>query len=354
MIKKGQILIHIINALLFINCGNGNNNKQLNKSLSQGEFQQERIEFVSLKDTLVGYLSIPKEANHYPVVVVIHSAGQGNHDYYLYNHLKETLARINIGVFTYDRRGFGESQGNFNSASLEDLAKDALSAIDVLKRRKDIDKEKIGLYGISQGGWIAPLAYTLKPEEISYMILVSSCGVSPSEQMIYSATTTLQMNGYSEQDIEKARYVRNITDDYYRGIKDKQSTQQELDLFKSEDWFNEIYLPVNKEGSLPDNPKLTKWINEMDFRPEKYFNQIKIPIAIFYGETDRWVPIKISKEIWRESLEKADNKNSSFFDIKSAGHMMIIDEDNNPTEEIISLEYSEKIMNWLLKTVIVE
>jgi len=39
---------------------------------------------------------------------------------------------------------------------LATLAKDAAAGAEFLSTRNDIDKNKIGLYGISQGGWVAP------------------------------------------------------------------------------------------------------------------------------------------------------------------------------------------------------
>src|SRR5688572_24078455 len=112
----------------------------------------EKIKFVSKSDTLVGYLNKPKSVANFSVVVVTHSASLGNHNSPIYNHLVQTLTSVGIGVFTYDRRGSGESGGDFFTASLIDLANDALKAVDILKRRSDV--KEIGIFGVSQGGWI--------------------------------------------------------------------------------------------------------------------------------------------------------------------------------------------------------
>lgn len=127
-------------------------------SLTQSCYSQpsiEKIKFVSKSDTLVGYLSKPKSIDNFSVVVVTHSASLGNHDSPIYNHLVQTLNGVGVGVFVYDRRGSGESGGNFFTASLIDLANDALKAIDTLKRRSDV--KNIGIFGVSQGGWIYQL-----------------------------------------------------------------------------------------------------------------------------------------------------------------------------------------------------
>jgi len=311
---------------------------------------EERIEFLSQNDTIVGYLSKPEGIKQFPVVVVTHSASHGHHDNYIYNHLEEHLTNIGIGVFTYDRRGSGESTGDFNTASLETLAKDALNAIKKLKTRSDIDKEKIGLFGISQGGWISPLAFSIDSKDISFMILVSSSGVSPAKQMEYSAVSTLKINGYSNEIIETAKHLRKITNEYYRGNRDRETTQTEIDTYREKPWFQDVYLPWR--GNLPEDVKITKWIHEMDFNPLEYFETVTVPILLLYGETDRWVPPNRSIKVWEKALNKVRNTQFEIHRIKKSGHMMILNEDNNPTQEIISVEYSKILTVWSKRNII--
>lgn len=342
-----RLFIIFSGLVLCISCRDSS--KNIAKIAETHVSNEEHIQFISKNDTLIGYLSKPSQSKTYPLIVVLHSASHGHHDNDLYNHLEKTMNSIGIGVFTYDRRGSGESQGDFNHASLDLLAEDALNAIDHLKQREDIQKNNMGLFGISQGGWLAPLAYHLKPNDISFMVLVSSSGVSPARQMEYSAVTTLKLNGYSNEIIEKAKYLRKITNSYYRGKRKLKSTQLEIDQYRDENWFADVYLPWR--GNLPEDVNQTKWIHEMDFNPENYFRSVNIPIKLFYGETDRWVPIEESIVIWEEILNKNNNSNYEINRIKSAGHMMIHNEDKNSQTLTISSEYTQKLKNWVLKQI---
>lgn len=310
---------------------------------------EERIEFISQNDTIIGYLSKPNGIERFPVIVVLHSASHGHHDNDIYNHLENLSTQNGIGVFTFDRRGSGESNGDFNTASLETLAKDALNGIKKLKTRDDINNEKIGLFGISQGGWLAPLAFSINSDDISFMILVSSSGVSPAKQMEYSAVSTLKINGYPNDIIDTAKYLRRITNEYYRGKRNREITQTEIDKYREEPWFQDVYLPWR--GNLPEDVGVTKWIHEMDFNPMDYFETVTIPILLFYGETDRWVPPKESINVWKTALNKAQNSEFKIHIIKETGHMMILNEDNNPAKEIISEEYSSILKDWVNKKV---
>ncbi|MDJ0646779.1 MAG: alpha/beta fold hydrolase [Flavobacteriaceae bacterium] len=342
--KKYIVVIKILLLLGVLSC--------LAKTKSQVEieyqirsFNEERVEFTLGRDTLVGYLSKPSNTKKYPVIVVLHSASHGHHNNQLYNHLEKNMNEIGVAVFTYDRRGSGESTGDFNTASLETLAKDALSAVNVLVQRKDIKTNQVGFFGISQGGWLAPCAYSISPKYISFMVLVSSSGVSPAKQMEYSAVTTLRMNNYSDSVIKVAKHLRSITNEYYRGNKERQSTQEEIDEYKEEEWFSDVYLPWR--GNLPEDVTTTKWIHEMDFDPREYYQKVDIPIMLFYGEADRWVPIDESVHVWKEVFDKNGNSKFEIIRVKSAGHMMILNEDSNPEEEIISEQYTAELKKWV-------
>lgn len=308
---------------------------------------EERITFFSNNAKLIGYLSKPANSVKFPLIIVAHSASHGHHDSNLYNHLEKTMLSQGIGVFTYDRRGSGESEGNAQNSSLTELAQDLLAAIEHLKNHEAIDHSKIGLYGISQGGWIAPLAFTLDPKDISFMILVSSSGVSPAEQMEYSAVSTLKMNGYDQDVIKKAKYLRNITNEYYRGKREKENTQKIIDQYRDQPWFSDVYLPWR--GKLPENRTQARWYSEMDFEPMQYFKNNSIPTLIIYGEYDRWVPIDRSIEIWKSSLDRAGNSQYLIKRIPQSGHMMIIDEDKDSSENIISKDYENLLIEWSKK-----
>ena len=69
----------------------------------------------------------------------------------------DPFLRAGIAVLTFDKRGCGESTGSWLTSSLEDMAKDGQVLLDWLKARPEIDAAGVGLMGVSQGGWVAPL-----------------------------------------------------------------------------------------------------------------------------------------------------------------------------------------------------
>jgi alpha/beta superfamily hydrolase len=85
------------------------------------------------------------------------------------------LIRHGMAVLTYDKRGVGGSTGDWNTASFEELASDVVAGFRYMKTRDDIDSTHIGLLGVSQAGWVMPLA-ALRAKDIAFLISVSGPG----------------------------------------------------------------------------------------------------------------------------------------------------------------------------------
>src|SRR3546814_18123700 len=103
----------------------------------------------------------------------------------LYDHLKTILPALGIAVFTYDRRGSGASGTKNAGGDFTLLADDAIAAARSLKSDPRIDPRRIGTWGLSQGGWISPLAASRSPD-IAFVVAVSAPVGTADVQMIFS------------------------------------------------------------------------------------------------------------------------------------------------------------------------
>ena len=52
-----------------------------------------------------------------------------------------------MGMLGYDKRGVGRLTGEWKTESFDDLAGDAIAAVEFLKARRDIDPSQIGMLG---------------------------------------------------------------------------------------------------------------------------------------------------------------------------------------------------------------
>ena len=153
---------------------------------------REDVRFTNRDVQLTGTLIAPSVGSRHPAIVLVHGSGAENRAYML--PWARFLIRHGIAVLGYDKRGVGESTGDWNAATYEDLAGDAVAAVEYLKTRRDIDAAQIGLLGISQAGWIMPLA-AVRSKDVAFLISISGAGVPPAETTIDQARNELTMTG---------------------------------------------------------------------------------------------------------------------------------------------------------------
>jgi hypothetical protein len=115
-----------------------------------------------------------------------------------------------IAVFTFDKRGVGQSQGVCcpwqDPGYFPLLGADVAAAVRAAKDHPEIDGTSVGAWGFSQGGWIIPLAASLAPGEIAWMIIGSGPAVSLGEELLYSTLSgedDCLDSGLSDADIDR-------------------------------------------------------------------------------------------------------------------------------------------------------
>lgn len=217
-------------------------------------------------------------------LVALHGASDGTRDSSpLYRHLHETLPPLGIGVATFDRRGDGESVGEPTRGDFEAQAGDALAVAGALRT------ERVGLWGFSQGGWVAPLAATLS-EEVAFVVTIAATGVTPAEQMLYANRRQLELTGYRPEVVERARTLRLQLGAWVHGSGPPPDLAGAVD----EPWFPLTYLPP----SIFDDETKARWIAEMDFDPRPVFAAVRVPVLAFYGALDSTTPVEPSVAAW--------------------------------------------------------
>ena len=129
-----------------------------------GELRGQRLDLPEVMSSfrsgeleLNAKLVLPEGEGPFPVVVFVHGSGaESAVDTYFNPYL---FAAHGIAGLAYDKRGTGGSEGDYNQ-NFHLLSDDTAAAVEWLRKRPEVDPERIHLAGYSQGGWIAPLAAT--------------------------------------------------------------------------------------------------------------------------------------------------------------------------------------------------
>ena len=261
-------------------------------------------------------------------LVALHGAGEGTSESPMLRHLHELLPPHGIGVVTFDRRGEGESTGDATRGRFDLQADDALAVL------RAVDAGLVGLFGYSQGGWIAPIAAG-QSDDVAFLVLVASIGVTPSEQMMVAVERQLRLTGYGDDVVDRALDLRRRFEHWIHAVAPEPDEQLAGDLLAAVDepWAGQLWLPP----SLLDQEGVRLWIEEMDYDPRPTFEQVRVPTLSFYGELDSWAPVEASVRAWRE----ARGDGVELVVIPGAEHDLTL------PDGTYAPEYDRRLVDWL-------
>jgi len=222
---------------------------QLPSAVTDAPPATQEVEFQSGDITLSGTLLVP--ANMIAAVVLVHGSGKNPR----LLPFAQALARSGIATLTYDKRGVGKSGGlyagpevgtnNTDPGNLDLLAGDASAALKELERRISSPQTPVGLLGVSQAGWIIPLAAVRTPD-VKFMILWSGPLVTTLEQLRFQFLTdgkTDFWDHHSESEVRE--HVQSDPDRYIFAATDPVDSLRKLSVPAL--WLyggRDIYVPI--------------------------------------------------------------------------------------------------------------
>ncbi len=259
---------------------------------------EENIRFPSVSGDfkLAGTLTLPESVGPFTAVVLVTGSGSQNRDEEIFGHkpfkvLADYLTREGIAVLRYDDRGVGESGGNPAGATSADLADDALSAIEYLEGRKDIDNKRIGVAGHSEGGLIA-FKLAAENDDIAFIISLAGPGIKGKyileEQAEYIGRLSNVPEELLRQSMQLNKDIYSLieeNEDPAAGIKKITSHVREFYLGEGtgEDTIDLVLDNIKQSINTASYPWLRYFISS---DPADYFPHISCPVLALNGEKD--------------------------------------------------------------------
>jgi len=162
--------------------------------------------FVSHGLKLYGRLVMPRVEGAVPVAVLGH--GSERSSAVLFNRLQYLLPANGIGVFVFDKRGTGKSEGSY-SQNFHWLADDIAAATTTARKMAGALANEVGIQGGSQAGWILPLAAGKAKTDFVVVGFGLAEGVLAEDRE--EVFDDLREAGYGEDVIAKAREITDAT-----------------------------------------------------------------------------------------------------------------------------------------------
>jgi len=286
----------------------------------------ESIRFRNGNLSLAGTVFRPKTPGPHPGVVFVHGSGPQTRDSYL-RWFADKFVRAGFVTLIYDKRGTGDSEGERwpeTSGTFGDLADDAAAGVRFLRDQVGVDANRIGVWGLSQGAWIAPLAAVRAPGLVRFLIMLSGGGVSPAEQELYDDEVKLRDLGFDKTAITDALAYLKLADQYVRTQSDEDWHRFELsrDQVRNKPWYPHL---DRFPQILPREAPAWRGLRaDLDYDPEPALSRVHVPVLLILGEQDRLTPARETEIRVRRALGRGGEASLTVSLLAGADHALMV------------------------------
>ena len=167
------------------------------------DHQEVAVRYLCEGAAQAGTLYLPRTAGPHPAVVWVHGAGADRR--LGFGGIVMPLVNAGIAVFSYDKRGVGESQGSCcpgDNGHFNLLSSDVVAAVAALASRSDIRRDEIGLVGASQAGWVAPKA-AVASSKVAFLAFASATPLTERQANLYERLARGDEGAISREEIAR-------------------------------------------------------------------------------------------------------------------------------------------------------
>jgi predicted acyl esterase len=243
-------------------------------------YREVEVRFHQGGVTLAGTLYLPREPGPYAAIVFLH--GSGEEERGGFRHYATLFARHGVAALAYDKRGAGESSGGTWDTTYDGYARDAEAALRWLASRDDIDPARLGVLGLSEGGWVAPLVAGVYFPQLSFVIVTSATPLSPAAQVVYETGAEVRAAGFGTAEVSAAVDLQRRVMEYQRRGEGHDELAAALTAASGSPWFAPAGLPAR----LYPVPEYAWWRSVMDFDPVAAWGEVRCPVLMISGGRD--------------------------------------------------------------------
>lgn len=319
----------------------------------------QNVEIHAEGATLAATLTIPGGQGPFPAAILLSVAGPNDRDQSVgphrgYRNLAQYLAQHGIASIRMDDRGAGESGGDYFAASWETLAGDAAAAHDLLCGYPEIECNRIGYIGMSQGGAVGAMASRLRPDS-AFVVLLSAPGLDGIAALHSQLEATIRLQNIDETT---ANGFRALFDQYVGIVSHDAADRRERLLAFLEGPGRALIPPygfVPRENDALADMLLGAWYqSNLSFDPAEVYGQLDVPVLAIGGTRDPVAPPTSHLARIQGILDAAPASDVTIETLENGNHLLQVSETGLPgeyatLEHAIAPEILQLISRWIVE-----
>ena len=271
------------------------------------DYRSEEVAYVNPASglKLAGTLTLPQGSGPYPVAVLITGSGPQDRDETIFDHkpflvIADALTKRGLAVLRVDDRGVGGSQaGDIKAATTADFATDVEAGVAFLRGRKDIDPDRIGLIGHSEGGVIAPIVAAKDPK-IAFVVMLAGTGVQGGKVLSTQARDMALAGGASPEAAKRQGDTVGAATLLVRMQPDPASANAKIVALLT--GLGAPQQAAEAQGEMLTSPWFDYFIK---LCPAEALGQVRCPVLALNGEKDRQVSAEQNLPAIKEALTQS-------------------------------------------------
>jgi len=305
---------------------------------------------------IAGTLTLPKGKGPFPAVLLIVGSGPLDRDETVHFHkpflvLADHLTRQGIAVLRADKRGVGKTNGDFEEATIQDLADDVRAGVEYLKTRREIDPKHIGVLGHSEGGVVGPILAS-QSSDVGFLVMLAGLGQNNGEIIIFQKTLAAKQQGADENTLALMRSWYERLYAVLREDTDNATAEKKIRALHATltlDEKDKLGWPDSGlDREIADQLK-HHWRCDLRYDPRATLMTVRCPVLALGGDRDVQVPSKENLAIIEEALKAGGNPRFTVREFPGLNHAFRTEPHAaGPDDETLSPTVLQTISDWII------
>lgn len=321
--------------------GNGKGTFSLRRGKTEdAPVRESEITFTNGPATLSGTVVSPAAGGSFPGVVFLH--GSGPEGRWANRYLAYAFARRGVAALIFDKRGVGRSTGDWRRSGFDDLVDDAAAAVEALRSQPGVSRDRVGIFGHSQGATIAPWV-AARNEHVAFVIAGAASGVSMVDAEIFSLTHAVNVPALPrDQQALATKYIRAVVATAYQGAP-RSRLERVWREVRSYSWA--FPLPAASDSYWSFSRRIAK------YDPLAFWRRVTVPALLLYGDHDERVPPRLSAARIAQTYLEANGRSLEVIVFPNANHSYRLLQETTGTFvwPRSAAGYPERAIDWVLE-----